>query len=168
MYHCMPGRCRGCTVAYMTLEEFNRLPLEEARLAMLDCCGSGAWAVEMASRRPYKSFEALYEAADKLWWQLGEYGWLEALRAHSKIAAWADVADLSESDEVVAERMALLHEYYATFGFGFVHYAVGQTSEQITNTLKARVLNRLDQELTNSVAEQAKVTHLKLGRLITS
>jgi 2-oxo-4-hydroxy-4-carboxy-5-ureidoimidazoline decarboxylase len=150
----------------MTLAEFNGLPFGQARSAMLDCCGCEAWAVEMAAKRPYHSLEALYEAADKEWWRLGEYGWLEALRAHPRTAAWTDIADLTEPDEVVAERMALLHEYYATFGFGFIHYAVGLSSDQIMKALRTRVGNRLDEELTNSVAEQAKITKLKLGRLI--
>src|ERR1700683_5482470 len=101
----------------MTLDEFNGLPFDHARSAMLDCCGCEAWAVEMAARRPYKSLEALREAADEQWWRLGEYAWLEALRAHPKTGAWTDVADLFESDELIAERMACLREYYATFGF---------------------------------------------------
>src|SRR5947209_2848699 len=103
----------------MTVGEFNGLPFEEARSVMLGCCGCEAWAVEMAARRPYASLDALREGADEQWWRLGEFGWLEALRAHSKMGAWADVADLSESDEMLSERMAILHEYYATFGFGF-------------------------------------------------
>jgi OHCU decarboxylase len=149
----------------MTLDEFNALPFEKARTAMMGCCGSEAWAVEMAAGRPYGSIKALHEAADAQWWRLGEFGWLEALRAHPKTGAWTDVADLFESDDVVAERMSVLHQYYATFGFGFVYYSAGKTSEQIMKTLMTRVGNRLDQELSNATAEQAKVMHLKLERL---
>lgn len=149
----------------MTLDEFNGLPFDPARSAMLDCCGCEAWAVEMAARRPYKSMEALREAADEQWWRLGEYAWLEALRAHPKTGAWTDVADLFESDELVAERMACLREYYATFGFGFIYYSVGKTPEEIMEVLRARIGNRLEQELGNAAEEQAKVTQLKLGRL---
>jgi 2-oxo-4-hydroxy-4-carboxy-5-ureidoimidazoline decarboxylase len=149
----------------MTLDEFNGLPFDHARSAMLDCCGCEAWAVEMAARRPYKSLEALREAADEQWWRLGEYAWLEALRAHPKTGAWTDVADLFESDELIAERMACLREYYATFGFGFIYYSVGKTPEEIMEVLKARIGNRLEQELGNAAEEQAKVTQLKLGRL---
>lgn len=149
----------------MTLEEFNALPFEKARTAMLDCCGSEAWAVEMTAGRPYGSMKSLHEAADTQWWRLGEFGWLEALRAHPKTGAWSDVADLFEADEVVAERMSVLRQYYATFGFGFVYFSVGKSSEEIMKALKARVGNRLDQELSNATREQAKVTHLKMERL---
>jgi OHCU decarboxylase len=149
----------------MTLDEFNGLPFEKASAAMLDCCGCEAWAVEVAAGRPYKSLEELRESADTQWWRLGEFGWLEAFRAHPKTGAWTDVADLSESDELVAERMAILHQYYATFGFGFIYYSVGKSTEEIMEVLRARVQNRMEQELGNATEEQAKVTQLKLGRL---
>jgi 2-oxo-4-hydroxy-4-carboxy-5-ureidoimidazoline decarboxylase len=152
--------------AHMTLDQFNQLPFDEARAAMLDCCGCEAWAVEMAANRPYPSVEALQEAAETQWWRLGEYGWLESLRAHPRTGAWTDVADLSESDELVAERMAVLRQYYATFGFSFIYYSVGKSNEEILEVLKTRVGNRLEEELANAAVEQAKVTQLKLGRLI--
>jgi len=149
----------------MNLKEFNGLAFEQARQVMLDCCGSEAWAVEMTAGRPYKSMDALLTAADEQWWRLGEFGWLEALRAHPRIGAWTDIADLSESDEAVAERMAVLREYYATFGFGFIYYSVGKSSGEIMAVLRERVGNRLEQELSNAATEQAKVTKSKLERL---
>ena len=149
----------------MTLDEFNGLSFEQARSAMLGCCGCEAWAVEMTAGRPYASREVLEEAADNQWWRLGEFGWLEALRAHPRTSAWTDVADLSETDAEVAERMAVLREYYATFGFNFIYYSVGKSKEDIMMVLKSRVENRLEQELGNAAAEQAKVTQRKLGRL---
>ena len=152
----------------MTLDEFNRLSFEKARSAMLDCCGCEAWAVEMTAGRPYPSMDALEEAAEAQWWRLGEFGWMEAFRAHPRTAAWTDVADLSESDEAVAERMAFLHEYYATLGFSFVYYSVGKSSDEILEVLKARVGNRLDEELGHAAEEQAKITQLKMRRLFSS
>ena len=149
----------------MTLDEFNALPFDRARTTMLDCCGSEAWAVEMTAGRPYASMKALHDAADQQWWRLGDYGWLEALRAHPKMGAFSDVADLFDDDAVVAERMTVLRQYYATFGFGFVYYSVGKSGEQIMEALKTRVGNRLDQELSHATTEQAKVTQLKLERL---
>lgn len=151
----------------MTIDEFNEMPFDDARSAMLDCCGCEAWAVEMAAGRPYESVIALQEAADTQWWRLGEFGWMEAFRAHPRTGAWTEIADLSEPDEVVEERMLLLREYYATFGFGFIYYSVGKSSDDILEVLKERLENRLEQELGNAAEEQAKVTHLKIGRLFS-
>ena len=149
----------------MTVDEFNALPFEKARSTMLGCCGSEAWAVEMTAKRPFKDFAILCETAEAQWWQLGEFGWLEALRAHPRTGAWTDVSTLNESDEEIAERMALLHSYYATFGFGFIYYSVGRTAEEIRLVLKQRLENRVEQEIANAAEEQAKVTELKLKRL---
>jgi 2-oxo-4-hydroxy-4-carboxy-5-ureidoimidazoline decarboxylase len=149
----------------MTLAEFNAMTFENARSAMLDCCGCEAWAVEMAAGRPYESIDALQQAADAQWWRLGEFGWLEALRAHARTGAWTDVADLAESDEEVAERIAMLHRYNATFGFGFIYYSVGKSKEDIMQVLRTRAENRIEEEIANAAEEQAKVTQLKLTRL---
>ena len=155
----------------MTLEEFNVLPFEAARSAMLDLCGCEAWAVEMTARRPYATLEAVQEAADAQWWRLGEYGWLEAFRAHP-VAGPADqrAAALSnaapDSDPAVVDTIASLrHEYYATFGFAFVFCAQDKTPEEVLEAIKARVENRPEEEMTLAAEEQAKITQLRLGRL---
>ncbi len=140
----------------MTVEHFNSLSFEDARSAMLDCCGSEAWAVEMAARRPYESLEAVIEAADAQWWHLGEFGWLEAFRAyaHNRPVApeWTE---------------ALLHHYYATFGFDFV-LEKDVPDEDVVEALTARIENRPEQELANAAEEQARITRSRLVTLFQS
>ncbi len=155
----------------MTLEEFNALPFDAARSNMLDICGCEAWAVEMAAKRPYGSLEALQEVADEQWWRLGEYGWLEAFRAHP-IAGAPDqrAAALSnahpDSDPAIIDKISTLrHEYYATFGFTFVFCAQNKTPEDVLDVLSARVENRPEEEMTFAAEEQAKITQLRLEGL---
>jgi 2-oxo-4-hydroxy-4-carboxy-5-ureidoimidazoline decarboxylase len=155
----------------MTLDEFDALPFEAARSAMLDVCGCEAWAVEMAARRPYDSLEAVHEAAEQQWWQLGDYGWLEAFRAHpvagapdQRAAALSNAAP--DSDPAILDTIAgLRHEYYATFGFTFVYCAEGKTPEDVLEALKARVENRPEEEMAYAAEEQARITQLRLDRL---
>ena len=155
----------------MTLDEFNALPFEIASSAMLDVCGCEAWAVEMAAKRPFESLEALQEAANAQWWRLGEYGWLEAFRAHPATGAPDQrAAALSNAppdlDPSIIETIAALRrEYYATFGFAFVFYAEDKTPEDVLEVLKDRVENRPEEEMTFAAEEQAKITQLRLGRL---
>jgi len=141
----------------MTVEEFNGLPFEDARSTMMACCASEAWAVEMAARRPYPSLDAVLEAADAQWWHLGEYGWLEAFRAHRQ-----------DGGDIGGRTAVLLHEYYATFGFGFVYCTEGKSSRDVLEALKQRVENRPEQELANSAEEQSKITLMRLGKLFQS
>jgi 2-oxo-4-hydroxy-4-carboxy-5-ureidoimidazoline decarboxylase len=155
----------------MTLDEFNALPFETARVAMLDVCGCEAWAVEMAAKRPYGSLDAIQETAGEQWWRLGEYGWLEAFRAHpvtgepdQRAAALSNAAP--DFDPAVMETIAgLRHEYYATFGFTFVFCAEDKTPEDVLEALQARVENRPEEEMTFAAEEQAKITQLRLERL---
>jgi len=156
---------------YMTLDAFNALPFEAARSAMLDVCGCEAWAVEMAARRPYESLETLQEAASAQWWRLGEYGWLEAFRAHpvsgapdQRAAALSNAAP--DSDPAIIGTIAgLRREYYATFGFSFVLCAEGKTPEDVLEALKTRVEHRPEEEMTHAAEEQAAITQLRLVTL---
>jgi 2-oxo-4-hydroxy-4-carboxy-5-ureidoimidazoline decarboxylase len=157
----------------MTLDEFNAMPFESARSAMMDVCGCEAWAVEMTAKRPYASLEAVQEAADEQWWRLGEYGWLEAFRAHPVAGALDQrAAALSnagpDSDPAIIDVIASLrHEYYATFGFTFVFCTQGKTPEDVLEALSARVENRPEEEMTFAAEEQAKITQLRLGSLFS-
>ena len=155
----------------MTLDEFNALPFEASRAAMLDVCGCEAWAVEMAAKRPYGSVKAVNEAADAQWWLLGDYGWLEAFRAHpvtgapdQRAAALSNA--VPDSEPTIIDTIAgLRHEYYATFGFTFVFCAEGKTPEDVLDAIKSRVENRPEEEMAYAAEEQAKITQVRLGRL---
>jgi 2-oxo-4-hydroxy-4-carboxy-5-ureidoimidazoline decarboxylase len=155
----------------MTLDEFNALPFDAARSALLDICGCEAWAVEMAAKRPFASLEALQEAADAQWWRLGEYGWLEAFRAHpatgppDQRAAALSNAPPDLDPAIIDAIVGLRREYYATFGFTFVFCAEGKTPEDVLEMLKSRVENRPEEEMTFAAEEQAKITQLRLGSL---
>ena len=158
----------------MTLDEFNALPFDAARSSMLEVCGCEAWAVEMTAKRPFESLDALQEAANAQWWRLGEYGWVEAFRAHpvtgapdQRAAALSNAAP--DLDPAILDTITgLRREYYATFGFTFVFCAEGKTPEDVLETLKARVENRPEQEMTFAAEEQAKITQLRLGSLFST
>jgi OHCU decarboxylase len=158
----------------MTLDDFNAMSFEAARSVMLDVCGCEAWAVEMAAKRPYESLEALQETADAQWWRLGEYGWLEAFRAHPISGAPDQRAEAlsnapPDSDPSIVEAAAdLRREYYTTFGFTFVFCAQGKTPEDVLEAIKTRVANRPEEEMTWAAEEQAKITQLRLGSLFST
>src|SRR5271168_1751343 len=59
-------------------------PVAAAR-EILPCCGSQAWAAEMAARRPFADAEALLLDADAVWMGLPESAWDEAFASHPRI-----------------------------------------------------------------------------------
>src|ERR1700744_3915835 len=92
----------------MTLNEWNAMSAEEAAKAVLPCCGSSAWAAQLASRRPFASFEELSTASDKAWWSLPEADWQQAFDSHPRIgqahakAATAKSLAWSEGEQAAA------------------------------------------------------------------
>ncbi len=69
------------------LERINRLPVEQARKALLDCCGSIAWADQIISQRPFTEDSELFESAEKIWARLDPKEWLRAIRHHPPIGS---------------------------------------------------------------------------------
>lgn len=148
----------------MTLDHFNELPFDEARTALLECCGSEAWAVEMTARRPYESIDQILEAAGLQWWRMGEYGWLEAFRAHSR--SQATFQDQDTDSEDLSRISALQLEYYATFGFNFVFYGDGRSRQDLLEELQSRVENRPEIEISNAAEAQTRITSARLVSML--
>src|ERR1044071_1250053 len=65
--------------------KLNRLGAEEARAALLACCGSTRWASEVAALRPFWDVGQLLRIGRRVWRELPREDWLEAFRAHPKI-----------------------------------------------------------------------------------
>src|SRR4051812_25997913 len=72
----------------------NALPHDEARAALLCCCGSTRWVERMLAERPFASTSALLAAADAVWYSLDEADYLEAFSHHPQIGA--DLAKLRQ------------------------------------------------------------------------
>lgn len=146
----------NCTL--MTLDDFDQLPFEEAKTVLLACCGCEAWAVEMAAGRPYRTLDEVMEAAEKQWWRLGEYGWMEAFRAHAETGRDAQQRDVGE----------LLKEYYATFGFGFIVADDKMAGDELVKAVRGRVENRPEEEIAVAAEEEAAITRRRLEQLMSS
>jgi OHCU decarboxylase len=165
------------------LHWLNNLSEEEASTELLKCCGSLNWARQMVSRRPIGSFEELIQKANTVWWNLDRDDWLEAFRSHPKIGenkASAKVSTQSEgwsgreqagihgaATQTLDELAKLNRVYEEKFGFIFIVCATGKSSEQMLAILKSRIGNDLETELPVAACEQAKITEIRLGKLLT-
>ena len=58
--------------------------------------------------------------------------------------------------------------YEEKFGFIFIVCATGKSSEEMLAILRERLENPAEVELRNAAAEQAKITQLRLEKLIAS
>ncbi len=164
------------------IERLNALSSEEQQEQFLKCCGSTNWARRMTEHRPFASLEDLLTSADRIWWSLTADDWLEAFRSHPKIGEQraakhvsADAQEWSQQEQSSLGQAAadtrqelaeLNQKYERQFGFIYIVCATGKGAEEMLAILKERMDNAPDVELRIAASEQAKITQLRLKKLL--
>lgn len=165
------------------LEILNTASTEEAEDALARCCGSTEWVAKMLERRPFHSVDELFSAADDIWFKLAAGDWLEAFSHHPRIgdvdslrakfastASWCENEQkgVSQATEDVLHQLAALNDdYFEKYGFIFIVCATGKTAEQMLEILQGRMANNKDDELKVAAGEQAKITRIRLEKLVS-
>ncbi len=166
----------------LTLSEFNALSKEVAKERLLLCCGSSEWADKVLKFRPYASLKSLMIQSENIWNHLPPSEWLIAFKHHPKIGdveslrkkfattkAWAEkeqggVASASENTlKALAEGN---DNYEKRHGFIFIVCASGKSADEMLQLLQGRLHNSTDLEVKNASMEQAKITQLRLEKMI--
>jgi 2-oxo-4-hydroxy-4-carboxy-5-ureidoimidazoline decarboxylase len=166
----------------MTFADLNALAPAARATALATCCGATAWVATLNAQFPFASPAALYEAAERSWYNLTEADWREAFMHHPTIgdvhalkekfastAAWAageQGAVRQASGDTLAALAAGNEAYARTFGYIFIVCATGKSAEEMLALLQARLPNEPSQEIQIAMAEQAKITRLRLEKLL--
>ena len=134
------------------LARWNGLPAEDAAKEVLPCCGSTAWAEEMAARRPLADLATLLAASDEAWRNLPVEDWMEAFRSHPRIgesqasqppsaqsAAWSaqEQRNVAASEAVKIALAEANREYERRFSHIFIVCATGKSGPEILEILRA-------------------------------
>ncbi|MEO5821518.1 MAG: allantoicase [Vicinamibacteraceae bacterium] len=160
----------------------NALSIDDARAALLRCCGATRWAGWLLTQRPFASTEALLKAAAGVWTQMEKADMLEAFSHHPEIgsdiaslrqrfastAAWASAeqAGVAGADDATLEALRDGNaRYRQKFGYVFLVCATGKTAAEMLARLQARLPHDADSELQVAAVEQAKITRLRLEKL---
>ncbi len=140
----------------------------------------------MVAGRPFFSIDEMLVVADREWFSLGESEWLEAFSHHPKIgeggieglrkkfastAAWAskEQSGVAAADEQTLHALAAGNEAYEKkFGFIFIVCAMGKSAGEMLALLESRLSNDRQTELQKAAAEQAKITKLRLEKLLNT
>jgi len=167
----------------MSIEELNNLSTDQAREEFFKCCGSSAWAQQMANKKPFKNKEELIKTSDYIWANCSTQDGLEAFTHHPKIGdlkslekkfastkEWAggeqSGVNTATHDTLVA--LARGNETYEKkFGFIFIVCATGKTAEEMLDLLNNRLKNDVETEIKIAMNEQNKITHLRLEKLVS-
>jgi OHCU decarboxylase len=164
------------------LERLNEMSDDDATASFLTCCGSPVWARQMNRLRPFISEAELLEAADRVWWSLNAEDWLEAFRAHPRIgertaqtpqderaAAWSaqeQSGATRAADDVAAALAEGNRAYEQRFGHIFIVSAAGKSASEMLEILRERLANERPAELPIAAGEQARITRLRLEKLL--
>jgi OHCU decarboxylase len=162
--------------------KLNRLGEDEARAALLACCGSVRWAREVAALRPFWDVGQLLRLGWRVWHELERDDWLEAFRAHPRIgetthapAAPEEARRWSEGEQSRARAASadtldalarLNREYEERFGFIYIVCATGRTAEEMLALLRERLVNDDEAELRVAAEEQWRITELRLKKFL--
>jgi 2-oxo-4-hydroxy-4-carboxy-5-ureidoimidazoline decarboxylase len=162
------------------LAVFNGLPDNRARVELLSCCTSPAWAEQMLAARPYRSVEEALGLADRAVASLSEAELDAALAGHPRIGERAaaqahDGRDWSSQEQSgvdgVAEsvRQALTEgnrAYERRFGHVYLVCATGKSADQMLGLLNQRMGNDPATERSVVRAELAKINRIRLKKLL--
>lgn len=166
------------------LQRFNDAEPRQAQNALLACCGSEVWAEAMIEGRPYPTPDDLFRAAEDTWFLLPQDEWLVAFGHHPRIgeryltrpnfAATAEQSAREQAgmaaatDEQRREFEELNERYERRFGHVFLICASGKSPGNMLDQLRRRLANDAHTELHNAAAEQAKITRLRLERMLSA
>lgn len=166
-----------------TLGELNGWDPPTAAQALVRCCGASRWVELMLASRPFRDAAHLHTRADEVWAQMGEVDILEAFGHHPRIgdlqslqkkfattASWAsgEQGGVKGADVEVLEALAEGNRRYEEkFGYIFIVCATGKTAAEMLELLTLRLPNHPQDELAIAAAEQAKITHIRLEKLLT-
>lgn len=153
----------------------NALDDGAAREALARCCGARRWVDGMIAARPFVSDRAVLEAADRVWWALGRGDWLEAFAGHPRIGERVgDEQSRGEQagmdDATAATRWALAEgnrAYERRFGHVFLICATGRSADEMLHALRQRLEHDPARELQVAAGEQAKITRIRLEKLVS-
>jgi OHCU decarboxylase len=158
------------------LEHFNSLDGEEAEAQLYSCFAHREWAARVAGGRPYQHRSDLLASAESAWSKLGRADWLEAFSAHPRIGERGGHAPAT-SEREQSKVMAASHEtltaiaeenrrYEDRFGHVFLIAASGRSADEILQSLRQRMANDPEKELSVAAAEQRKITQLRLEQFL--
>jgi 2-oxo-4-hydroxy-4-carboxy-5-ureidoimidazoline decarboxylase len=161
------------------LERWNSLDPALAASEILPCCGSTAWAAELAARRPIVDEDHLLIQSDAVWFGLPEPAWQEAFDSHPRIGqqkakaatetslTWSATEQstaMSDDEEAKIALAEANRRYEEKFGRIFIVCASGKSSQEILAILESRMNNDAVTELHAAAEQQREITELRLQR----
>ena len=170
----------GTVGPMIPLVDWNALSPAEAEREALACCAAPAWATTLAEERPFPTVGEVLDASDRV---LNALDWADlqpALAAHPRIgerirrqgagADWSrrEQAGARDTDDATARALVEANEAYEErFGHVFLIFATGKSAGEMLAAARERLANDEATERAVVLRELAKITRLRMERLLT-
>jgi 2-oxo-4-hydroxy-4-carboxy-5-ureidoimidazoline decarboxylase len=152
---------------------------EQSAKQLTACCRSRHWVEEILMQRPYVDADALLTASDVAVTALDQAGLADALAGHPRIGdrpagaggEWSqqEQSGVAAAGAAVLEEIATTNaEYERRFGHVYLVCATGKTAEELLAICRSRLANDPVAEERVVRAELAKITRIRLGKLLNS
>ncbi len=162
------------------LDQWNHADPVAAEAEILPCCGSRAWARQLAALRPFAAPADLLTTSDQVWSRLDLADWDEAFRSHPRIgerkapaSATAQSAQWSTQEQSAAASAAAATQarlkqanaaYEARFGRIYIVCATDKSAAELLAILERRLHNEETAELREAAEQQRQITQLRLRK----
>ena len=166
--------------ANSVLAGWNMLDEDAATSAILPCCGSVRWALQLAQARPITDEKDMFDRSDAIWLNLAASDWDEAFRSHPRIgdrkaaetatqlsAEWSrqEQSDVDSSNARIRARLDQGNRLYEErFGRIFLVCATGKSAAEMLAILERRLLNDAQTELQEAAEQQRQITRIRLRK----
>src|SRR6185437_15015035 len=160
----------------VSLAALNSAPDDAAlRADLAACCAAGSWVTALVAGRPFADPDELFAASDAAIAELTDAGLAEALAAHPRIGerateTWSSHEQAGMASASTGLRAALAEAnaaYEQRFGQVYLVCATGKSAEELLAICRSRLGNDPATERSVVLAELAKISRLRLGKLLT-
>lgn len=156
----------------MTLATLNQLTPTELYSILQQCCGAHAWVEKMCADFPMPDKATLLTTAQRHWDNCSPADGLEAFSHHPRIGdrptLHQEQAGVVDASSAVLQALVLGNNLYEKhFGYIFIVSASGRSAEEMLSLLNDRLNNPPDEEIKIAMAEQGKITQLRLEKLLS-
>ena len=90
------------------MRRISDLPDGEAAAELRACCASPRWVERMLSQRPFKDADEVFEAAERIWWDLAPEEWLAAFAVTPRVGAPEDELRAAAREQANVTRLRLV------------------------------------------------------------
>jgi 2-oxo-4-hydroxy-4-carboxy-5-ureidoimidazoline decarboxylase len=166
----------------VNVSALDEAPREQAREALVACCGAAPWVEAMLASRPFGDRERLLAAADRAWAalspeqigdaiarhpRLGESRARTAVSARERTWSAGEQSGVADADDTARAALARGNEdYERRFGHTFILCATGLAPDAMLSALRERLANDEKTERAITARELHRITRLRLEKLI--